>query len=289
MAIVHHATFCIAVLPERMTDKDSKSLPVIKGRGSSLEIGNRFERVWLESDLEQLDEQDQLETQFRKVETQFYLDKSESIVSQNESPDIDFNYSLNPYRGCSHGCSYCYARPSHEYLGFNAGIEFESKILVKPDAARLFRKWLLRPGWHVEPIMLSGVTDCYQNCERQFKLTRQCLQVALDMRQPIRLITKNGLIRRDLDLLTQLAEQNLTQVTVSLTTLDQSLVRIMEPRTSSPQARLDTIKVLSEAGISVRVSLAPIIPGLNDQEIPDLLKAAKSAGADTVFFTVSFC
>jgi DNA repair photolyase len=262
-----------------MTDDSNRRLPTINGRGSSLRIANRFERVHVEADFEQLDETDQQAELSKKIPTEYLLDRSESIISHNDSPDLDFNYSLNPYRGCAHGCSYCYARPTHEYLGFNAGIDFESRIIVKPDAPNFLRKWLHRPGWKPEPIMLSGVTDCYQGCEQKFKLTRQCLEVALAMRQPIRLITKNALIRRDLDLLGELAQFGLTETTISLTTLDQSLVRLMEPRTSSPQARLDSIKALAEAGIPVRVSIAPIIPGINDQEIPALLAAAKDAGA----------
>jgi len=253
--------------------------PVIMGRGSALQIANRFEKVHFEPEFDQLEPNDQSELLNRKIPTEYYFDRSNSIISQNNSPDLDFNYSLNPYRGCSHGCSYCYARPTHEFLGFNAGMEFESKIVIKPDAPSLFRNWLMRPAWQVEPIMLSGVTDCYQNCERKFQLTRQCIETALELRQPLRLITKNGMIRRDIELLSQMANLGLIEVSISLTTLDQSLVRIMEPRTSSPQARLDTIKELSDAGIPVRTSLAPIIPGINEQEIPELLKAAKLAGA----------
>ncbi len=207
-----------------MPDKSNSPPPTIKGRGSSLRVANRFEHVHLEADFEQLDDADQQAELSKKVDTEYFFDRSESIVSHNNSPDLDFNYSLNPYRGCAHGCAYCYARPTHEYLGFNAGIDFESKIVVKPDAPALFRKWLQRPSWKPEPIMLSGVTDCYQGCEQKFELTRQCLEVALDSRQPIRLITKNGLIRRDIDLLSELADHGLTEITISLTTLDQSLV-----------------------------------------------------------------
>jgi DNA repair photolyase len=260
----------------------------VKGRGSSLPIANRFERIELEADFEQLSEEDQQSELTKKIKTEFFIDQSETVVSENSSPDVDFNFSLNPYRGCAHGCSYCYARPTHEYLGLNAGIDFESKIMVKPNAAALFKKWLSRKNWKssVEPIMLSGVTDCYQPCEKGFELTRRCLEVALDARQPMRITTKNRLVARDLDLLSQMAEQQLICVTVSLSSLDQSLVRIMEPRSSSPQARLDSIKQLTEAGVPVKVLVAPIIPALNDHEIPEILDKVSEAGATHAGYVV---
>ena len=223
-----------------------------------------------------------LESRGDKVRTEYLEDDSQTIVSENNSPDVAFRYSLNPYRGCSHGCSYCYARPSHEYLGFGPGLDFETKIVVKKKAAELFRKWLVdghRKGRNVEPVMLSGVTDCYQGAEKEFELTRRCLEVALDFRQPMKLITKNGLIRRDLDLIGELAEMNLVSAAISITTMDQALTRIMEPRTSAPHVRLETIQELSEAGVPVMVMVAPIIPGINDQEIPGILEAAAQAGA----------
>ena len=253
-----------------------------------MKLANRFERIALHDDWEQLDPDADDFLPADKIQTEYFDDQSESIVSQNNSPDINFDYSANPYRGCAHGCSYCYARPSHEYLGLNAGLDFESKILVKKDAAKLLRKWLRRKSWAamVQPIMLSGVTDPYQPCERQFKLTQQCLEVCLEMRQPVRVITKNSLIRRDVDLLAELAAMNLTYVTISLTSLDQSLVRVMEPRTSSPAARLDAIGKLSQAGVPVCVLTAPIIPGLNDEEIPKLLEAVADAGARSTGYTI---
>lgn len=252
-----------------------------RGRGSSLEPASRFEKVHVQLDLEQLDEEDQATEIDRKIETEYFLDDSGTVVSENQSPDVDFKFSLNPYRGCTHGCSYCYARPTHEYLGFNAGIDFESKIVVKPNAPELFRKWLLRPHWkdQVNPIMLSGVTDCYQPCEKKFQLTRQCLEIALEMRQPIRITTKNGLIRRDLDLLAAMAKLNLIAVNISVASMDQSLIRVMEPRSSSPRARLDAIRTLSGAGVPVKVLVAPIIPGITDEEVPAILAAVAAAGA----------
>ena len=249
------------------------------GRGSALQLKNRFEKIELEATYDQLEPDDvQLAG---KIKTEYFDDDANTVVSENQSPDVDFRYSLNPYRGCVHGCSYCYARPTHEYLGLNAGIDFESKIFVKRQAATLFRKWLSRKKWRdqVEPVMLSGVTDCYQPCERKLKLTRQCLEVALQHGQPMRITTKNALVTRDIDLLEKLAAKNLVVVTISVGTLDQSLVRVMEPRSSAPQARLNAIKQLSAAGVPVKVLVAPIIPGLNDAEIPTVLSTVAECGA----------
>ncbi len=181
--------------------------------------------------------------------TEYLPDESQSIVSTNESPDIPFRYSINPYRGCSHGCSYCYARPGHEYLGMNAGIDFESKVLVKHRAPELLRAWLARDDWQPEPIIFSGVTDCYQPAEREFRLTRGCLEVACEARQPIAIITKNALVTRDLDILTRMAADRTASVALSITTLDAELARTMEPRTSSPAARLRAVRQLAEAGV----------------------------------------
>jgi DNA repair photolyase len=207
------------------------------------------------------------------------VERSRTIVTENDSPDIPFRYSLNPYRGCEHGCSYCYARPTHEYLGFNAGLDFETRIVVKANAPELLRDFLARPSWRPEPITLSGVTDCYQPAERHFRLTRGCLEVAWQARQPVSIITKNALVLRDLDLLRDLAAEGLVHVMLSLTTLDAALARSMEPRTSAPAARLRAVAELTSAGVPVRVLLAPIIPGLNDSELPALLAAARQAGA----------
>lgn len=261
----------------------------VAGRGSSLRVASRFESVRRIDDEEVINDPEYIESLGSKVATEYFEDDSNSVVSENSSPDVPFRYSLNPYRGCSHGCSYCYARPTHEYLGFGPGLDFESKIVIKPNAAELFRKWLLeghRKGRAVEPVMISGVTDCYQNCEREFELTRQCLQVALDFRYPVQLTTKNALIRRDLDLIGELASMNLVSVAMSITTLDQSLTRIMEPRTSSPAARLDAIKQIAEAGCPTMVMMAPIIPGINEQEIPAVLKAAADAGATRAGYVI---
>jgi DNA repair photolyase len=250
------------------------------GRGSHLNPPNRFLPTHLENDP---DADAEIAPDPR---TQFILERSQSIVAENHSPDIPFRYSINPYRGCEHGCSYCYARPSHEYLGFNAGLDFETKILVKENAAELFRDFLARPSWVPEEIHLSGVTDCYQPCERRFCLTRACLEVAATACQPLTIITKNALIVRDLDILASMAAQNLMHVALSVTTLDGTLARSMEPRTSTPAARLRAMRTLAEAGVPVRVMVAPIIPGLNDSEIPAILSAAKEAGARAAGWTL---
>ena len=256
------------------------SLPILpRGRGSPIAPPNRFTKLEFEEDLEPLEHDPEAQAERRTVRTEYFRDESKSVVTENDSPDVGFRFSLNPYRGCSHGCSYCYARPGHEYFELNAGLDFETKIFVKERAPELFRAHLAKPGWKCEHIMLSGVTDCYQPAERQFEITRRCLQVALEARQPLSLITKNALVVRDLDVLAPLAERNLVHVSLSVTTLDQSLSRIMEPRTSSPEAKLKAIAKLSEAGVPVNVMVAPIVPGLTDSEVPAILREAKAAGA----------
>ncbi|MDA7977427.1 MAG: PA0069 family radical SAM protein [Pirellulales bacterium] len=249
------------------------------GRGTPLAPANRFESTHSVEDLEQIADDEEYLASLRRVRTQYLPDESQSIVSQNDSPDLGFRFSINPYRGCAHGCAYCYARPTHEYLGLNAGIDFETRVLVKHRAPELFRKFLARRGWHPEMIAFSGVTDCYQPAERRFRLTRGCLEVALECRQPVGVITKNALVLRDLDLLTPLAAGSHARVAISLTTLDTQLARDLEPGTSKPEARLRTIRALTQSGVPTQVMVAPIIPGLNDTEIPRLLEAAADAGA----------
>jgi DNA repair photolyase len=253
--------------------------PLAKGRGSQINPPNRFGGPWYEADLDAVEGDPEYRDQLRNLPTEYIPDNSKSIVSENDSPDIGFRYSINPYRGCSHGCSYCYARPFHEYLGWNAGLDFETKILVKEKAPQLLRDFLCRAKWQPELIAMSGITDCYQPAERYYRLTRACLEVAAEARQPIGIITKNALILRDLDILKSMAAANLVHVNLSITTLDADLARSMEPRTSTPAARLRAVKELSDAGVSVRVMIAPVIPGLNDAEIPAILKAAHEAGA----------
>jgi DNA repair photolyase len=235
--------------------------------------------VLKEIDLEHVAEDEEYLESLERPRTTYLVDTSQSIVSENDSPDVGFRYSVNPYRGCSHGCSYCYARPTHEYLGMSAGIDFETKVLVKLRAADLLRNWLARPKWNPEPIAFSGVTDCFQPAEKQFRLTRACLEVALEARQPVTLITKNALVTRDLDLLSEMARLNLVRVALSVTSLRQELTRIMEPRTSAPHARLAAIRELTAAGVPTFLMAAPTIPGLNDSEIPEILHSGSEAGA----------
>jgi DNA repair photolyase len=250
--------------------------PIAKGRGSQSNPPNRFGGP--QPDLEQIEDAEYLEDLLNRP-TEYLPDHSKGIVTENDSPDVGFRYSINPYRGCSHGCSYCYARPTHEFLGLNAGLDFETKIFVKESAPELFREFLTKDNWKPEPIAMSGVTDCYQPGERRFRLTRGCLEVAVEAQQPMSIITKNALVVRDLDLLQALAAANLVHVHLSITTLDATLARSMEPRTSTPAARLQAVRALADAGIPVGVLIAPVIPGLNDSEIPSILAAARNAGA----------
>ncbi|MEX2171637.1 MAG: PA0069 family radical SAM protein [Pirellulales bacterium] len=250
-----------------------------RGRGAQVQPANRYIATQMVQDLEHVEGDEEYLAALGRPPTEYFSDESQTIISQNDSPDISFRYSLNPYRGCLHGCSYCYARPTHEYLGLSAGLDFETKVFVKHRAPELFREWLARPKWQPEEIVFSGVTDCYQPAEREFRLTRGCLEVAAECRQPIGIITKNALVTRDLDHLSQLAAHSAVRVAVSITTLDEDLARHMEPRTSTPTARLRAISQLAAAGVPAVVMVAPVIPGLNDHEIPAILSAAREAGA----------
>ena len=242
-------------------------------RGAAENPPNRFEKLHLERDEDWNPEEDPL------PRTQFLRDSSKTIIAYNDSPDIGFEASINPYRGCEHGCIYCYARPFHEYLGFSAGIDFETKIMVKENAPQLLRAELASPKWKPQVIAISGVTDCYQPVERKLKITRGCLEVLAEFRNPVGIVTKNFLVTRDIDLLSELARHNAAQVFISITTLDTELRKIMEPRTSPPAARLEAVRRLAEAGVRVGILMAPIIPGLTDHEIPAVLDAAAKAGA----------
>jgi DNA repair photolyase len=217
--------------------------------------------------------------------TQFISDSSKSIISYNDSPDVGFDASINVYRGCEHGCVYCYARPTHEYLGFSSGLDFETRIMVKEDAPVLLRRELLRPTWTPQVIGMSGVTDCYQPIERKRQLTRRCLEVLLEFRNPVMIVTKNYLVTRDIDILCELARYQCATVTISLTTLDSKLSSAMEPRTSSPTRRLAAIKMLAEAGVPVGYLQAPMVPGLTDVEAPAIAQAALVAGAQFAGYT----
>ena len=251
----------------------------IHGRGADGNPANRFEAAHYET------HPDADELAFTNVRTELIADHSKSIISENDSPDIGFRFSLNPYRGCEHGCIYCYARPTHETLGYSAGLDFESKILVKHNAPELLRQKLMHKSWRGELISMASVTDCYQPVERTLRITRGCLEVFAEFRNPVSIITKNHLITRDIDLLAELAAHQAAAVFISVTTLQSDLMAIMEPRTSSPQRRLAAITALSAAGIPTGVLVAPVIPGLTDEEIPNILKAAAAAGATFAGYT----
>jgi DNA repair photolyase len=213
-------------------------------------------------------------------------DAAKTIIATNDSPDVPFEASLNPYRGCEHGCVYCYARPTHEYMGFSAGLDFESKIVVKYEAPRLLREALSSPRWKPKVLAMSGVTDCYQPAERRLKITRGCLEVLADFRNPVGVITKNVLVSRDADVLGELARFGAAEVMLSMTTMDEDLARILEPRASRPRHRLAAIEQLAKAGIPVGVMVAPVIPAVTDHEMPRILKAATDAGARFAGYTL---
>ena len=247
----------------------------IKGRGAQINTPNPYHNLAYDQNPippDAWEESPQLRTQYIEV-------YPKTILNKVDSPDIGMAYSLNPYQGCEHGCIYCYARNTHPYWGYSAGLEFEQKILVKKDAPKILEATIRKPKWQPIPIMLAGNTDCYQPAERQFGITRQILEVLWKYRHPVGLITKNSLILRDLDILKQLASKKLVHVSVSVTTLDEDLRQLLEPRTASVQRRLQTIKTLADNDIPVNVMLAPIIPGLNDHEIEKILDAAAAMGA----------
>jgi len=253
-----------------------------KGRGAQFKTSNRFlKNEYVTDHIEGLDE-----PLLENPETKIFHESPKKIVNRVDSPDLGFGYSMNPYQGCEHGCIYCYARNTHEYYGFSAGLDFESKIIVKKNAASLLEQHLLSKNWNATPIMLSGNTDCYQPQEKKFQITRNMLKVLCNYRHPVGLITKNSLILRDIDLLQDLAKDNLVHVMISITTLNEDLRRAMEPRTASAVKRLKTVEELSIAGVPVGIMNAPIIPGLNHHEIPSILKAAAEHGALTVGMTV---
>ncbi|MFO1498706.1 MAG: PA0069 family radical SAM protein [Verrucomicrobiota bacterium] len=244
-----------------------------RGRGASINPPNRFEEIHFEA----MDDVAPEENPAPK--TRFYRDATEAIIAYNDSPDVGFKAGINCYRGCEHGCAYCFARPTHEYLGFSAGLDFESKIMVKENAPELLRAELSSKRWQPQVLGMSGVTDCYQPIERRFQLTRRCLEVLLEFRNPVCIITKNFLVTRDVDLLAPLARFDAVRVNVSITTLDPALTAKLEPRASLPKARLEAIRILSAAGVPVNVLAAPMIPGLNEHELVNILGEAARAGA----------
>ena len=257
-------------------------IPVQKGRGAPSNTTGRFERLTFVH--EPGDDQDDEDRSARP--TELFRDTTKTILAFNDSPDVPMDASINPYRGCEHGCIYCYARPYHEYLGLSAGEDFESKIFVKENAAQLLREALSAKSWTPQVIGMSGVTDPYQPIERKLRLTRRCLEVLAEFRNPVAVITKNHLVTRDIDILAPMARDGTAQVFLSITTLDDVLARVMEPRASRPGLRLDAIRRLRDAGIPAGVMVAPIIPALTDHEVPAILEAAAEAGAMSAGCTV---
>ncbi|MBV9009024.1 MAG: PA0069 family radical SAM protein [Verrucomicrobia bacterium] len=251
-------------------------------RGASGNPANRFEALHV-----QLDPVEPADAEERPpLKTQFFRDFTKTILAKNNSPDVCFDRSVNPYRGCEHGCAYCFARPTHEYLGFSAGLDFETKIMVKENAPELLEAELSAPNWKPQIVAMSGVTDPYQPIERKLQITRRCLQVLAKFRNPVAIITKNALVTRDIDVLGELAAHNAVAVNISVTSLDRKLQRTLEPRTSPPQARLDAVAKLRAAGIPVGVMVAPIIPGINDHEVPAILRACGEAGAQSAGYVI---
>jgi DNA repair photolyase len=253
-----------------------------KGRGAQYNPKNRFLKgEYVQQHTESIDDWEQ-----EKRTTEYIFDDSKTIVNKVTSPDVGMLYSANPYQGCEHGCIYCYARNSHEYWGYSAGVDFESRIVVKRNAPALLRKFFDNKNWEPAPISFSGNTDCYQPIERKMKITRALLEICLEYRNPVGIITKNALVLRDMDILKQLAALNLVRVFISVTSLDEDLRQLMEPRTASYRSRLSVLRRLSEAGIPVGIMNAPLIPGLNDMHMHDVLKAASEAGAKWAGYTV---
>lgn len=256
----------------------------VKGRGAQAVLSNRFDKNSYHNDGDFYDvdinsEENGLKTKFLKV-------FPKSLVNPVPSKDIYLNWSMNPYQGCEHGCSYCYARTTHEFWGYNAGLDFERNIMYKPNAAELLRKFLNRKSWVPEGIMLSGNTDCYQPAEKQYGITRELLKTLNRYKNPVGIITKNSLIERDIDILSEMAQDNLVRVVMSITTLDEEIRRAMEPRTSSSKRKLQTIEKLVSAKIPVQVMMGPIIPGLTSHEIPEIIKTSAEAGADWATYTM---
>jgi len=254
-------------------------MSAIKGRGASWNPQNRFETLEYVLD-------DEAERDDSAPRTIYMRDPSRTIIAYNDSPDIGFDASINPYRGCEHGCIYCYARPFHEYLGFSAGLDFETRIMVKTDAPQLLREELNAKKWEPQTIAISGVTDPYQPIERKLEITRGCLEVLADFRNPTGVITKNHLVTRDIDHFRELAKVDAIAVFVSITTLDPAVANMMEPRASTPELRLAAIEALASAGIPCGVMVAPVVPAITDHEMPKILAAARKAGAQRAGYVV---
>jgi DNA repair photolyase len=256
---------------------------VTKGRGATLQIEGRFESVARERADDGWGTADEALPPFRTTVT---VETAKSVLQCQKSPDIPFDYSLNAYRGCEHGCIYCYARPSHAYLNLSPGLDFETKLFAKPDAAKLLRAELAKPSYRCSPIALGSNTDPYQPIEREWKITRQILEVLAECRHPVSIVTKSSLVERDIDLLVQLAQEDMVQVFISVTTLDAEVARKMEPRAASPRRRLRAIQALNEAGVPCGVFVAPVIPFLTDAEMENILQVANEHGAHSAGYTL---
>jgi DNA repair photolyase len=264
-----------------LTSKAVTGDTYIKGRGAQINTHNRFlKNQQVREHAECIDDWSE-----QHPATQYIEQEAKSIVNRVDSPDVGMAYSMNPYAGCEHGCIYCYARNAHEYWGYSAGLDFEQKIIVKVNAPQLLRKFLMNPKWDGSPIGISGNTDCYQPAEQRYRLTRKLLEVASEFNQPVGLISKNGNMLRDIDLLQKLASRNLVMVMVTITTLNEDLRRVMEPRTTTARQRLQLIKGLSEAGVRVGVMMGPMIPGLNEHEMQRIMQAAREHGATYTAYT----
>lgn len=259
---------------------------MIKGRGSTGHLPGRFAVTTVQAEDDGWHERDREDEIASSPATRVTEERARSIISRNQSPDIPFQQSLNPYRGCEHGCSYCFARPSHAYLDLSPGLDFETRIFAKTNAPELLRKELAKPGYRCSPIALGINTDAYQPTERKLGLTRRVIEVLAETRHPFSLITKNALVERDLDLLAPMAREHLVQVYFSITTLDNQLSARLEPRASAPHSRLRAVRRLSEAGIPVGVMFAPVIPWVNDAELEAVLEAARDAGADSAGYVL---
>ena len=255
----------------------------IPGRGTAVNPPNRFEPLILTPDPDFL----ALDPEERPhPRTQFFVDASASLLTENDSPDIPFTIGLNPYRGCEHGCAYCFARPYHEYLGWSSGLDFETKIMVKTRAPALLHEELSSPRWRPQSIAMSGVTDCYQPIEKKLKITRGCFEVMRDFRNPATVITKNHLVTRDIDIFREMAAFDCISINISITTLDPKLARTMEPRASQPHMRLKVVEAMAKANIPVGIMIGPVLPGLTEHEIPNILKSAADAGAQRAHYTM---
>lgn len=259
------------------------SMEYFKGKGAQFNPRNPFLKQEYVNHYPECTDEPLLD---KKPSTQLLFENPKKIVNRVDSPDLSLGFSINPYQGCEHGCIYCYARNTHQYWGLSAGLDFESKIIVKRNAPKLLEQHFLKPDWQPTPIMVSGNTDCYQPVEKELEITRKMMMVFRDFRNPVGVITKNSLVLRDLDIFKELAANNLVHIVISITTLNEDLRRKMEPRTASAYKRLEVVEKLAAAGIPTGVMTAPIIPGLNDHEIPELVKHASEAGASTVAYTV---